>query len=144
MIGCGRLIDRIGATIVGGVATTALIAVTYLGFVREPSALPIGVLFVGFMAAMGIRGVSTTAIASRVPASHERARFVSFMSVCQHAGSATGAFLSAAILLPGVGGRLAGMERVALTSIAFSVFIMVFMIPLERRVDRLERERNVA
>ena len=144
MIVSGRLIDRLGASVVGGFATTSLVAVTYFGFARAPSPLPAGAIFVGFMAAMGIRGVATTALASRVPDAHERARFVSFMSVCQHAASAFGAFLSAAFLRAGAGGLLVGMERVAWTSIGFSSFIMVFMIPLERRARRLDKVSNVA
>jgi predicted MFS family arabinose efflux permease len=134
MIGSGRLIDRFGESWIGGGATTLLIAVTYTGFVLIPSPVPIVLLFVGFMVAMGVRGVATTSLASRVPEAHERARFVSFMSVCQHGASAIGAFLSAAILTLGPGGVLVGMNHVALVSIVFSIFIMVFMIPLERRI----------
>lgn len=134
MISSGRLIDRFGASVVGGTATALLIAVSYFGFVRSPSPLPILVIFIGFMSAMGVRGVATTSVSSRVPASHERARFVSFMTVFQHAGSAAGAFLSASILRAEAGGALVGMDRVAHVSISFSVFIMIFMIPLERRL----------
>jgi predicted MFS family arabinose efflux permease len=150
MIAGGRLIDRVGAAVglgaslVGGLATALLIAVTYFGFALEPTPLPILALFIGFMAAMGVRGVATTAVASRVPEPHERARFVSFMSVFQHAASAFGAFLSAAILVEGPGGRLLKMDRVAGISIAFSVFIVVFMVPLELRMNRIERGRDVA
>ncbi len=144
MIGAGRLIDRFGASVVGGGATALLIAVTFFGFTRTPSPLPIGAIFVGFMAAMGTRGVATTAVASRVPAPHERARFVSFMSVCQNAASAAGAFLSAFLLAPGAGGTLVGMERVAGISIAFSVLILVFLFPLERRMNRIDELKHVA
>jgi predicted MFS family arabinose efflux permease len=140
MILCGRIIDRLGVILVGGLATALLIFVTVFGFIFTPSVLPTVLIFVGFMSAMGVRGVATTAVASRVPAPHERARFVSFMSVCQHAGSATGAFLSAAILVPGNGGNLRGMETVALVSVGFSLFIMIFLVPLERRIKRIEKE----
>ncbi|MBS1962088.1 MAG: MFS transporter [Bdellovibrionales bacterium] len=144
MIGSGRLIDRFGASLIGGFATALLIAVTYFGFVRIPSPLPPIGIFVGFMAAMGVRGVATTAVASRVPPPHERARFVSFMSVFQHAASALGAFLSASLLAAEPGGRLVGMDSVAQFSIAFSVFIMVFLVPLERGLNRAGADSDVA
>lgn len=144
MIASGRLIDRFSASLVGGVATALLIAVSFFGYAQVPSPLPILLIFIGFMSAMGVRGVATTSVASRVPASHERARFVSFMSVFQHAGSAAGAFLSAAILRPGAEGALLGMDTVAYVSISFSVFIMIFMIPLERRLNRIAEAANVA
>jgi predicted MFS family arabinose efflux permease len=144
MIMGGRMIDRFGASIVSCFATACLISITYFGFALEPTPLPIAVIFVGFMASMGVRGVSSTAVASRVPAAHERARFVSFLSVFQNASSAAGAFLSAAILQPGLGGNLVGMGFVSQISIAFSIVILFFLIPLERRMNQIERVTNVA
>jgi predicted MFS family arabinose efflux permease len=144
MIGAGRLLDRFGAVRIGAAATALLIAVTFFGFGIVPSPLPIVLIFVGFMSAMGVRGVVTSAIASRVPRSHERARFVSLMSVFQHAASAIGAFLSALILSTAPDGSLRGMDRVAHMSICFSALIMVFMIPLERRLDQRARTVDVA
>jgi len=144
MISGGRLIDRFGVILVGGVATSVLIIVSYLGFIPSPSPLPSAVIFVGFMASMGVRGVATSAVASRVPEPHERARFVSFLSVCQNAASAFGAFLSAGLLSAGEGKRLVGVKRVATVSIGFSCFIMIFMIPLERLLDRKDRVLDVA
>lgn len=136
MLISGRLIDRFNAVWVGSFSTLLLLLVTFFGFVLTPSPLPIYVIFVGFMSAMGIRGVASTALASRVPAAHERARFVSFMSVCQHAASAVGAFFSASALTVGVGGSLVGMSHVGKVSMAFSMLIMFFMVPLEIRLNR--------
>ncbi len=136
MLLSGRLIDRWGSTVVGGLATTLLIGVIFGGFFLDPPWLPVWMIFVGFMTAMGVRGVATSAAASKVPASHERARFASFLSVFQHAASAAGAFVSAFLLSEGEAGRLRGMHTVAGVSMVLSVFIMVWMVPLERRIRR--------
>ncbi len=136
MILSGRMIDKFNAVVVGGVATVVLLLVSFFGFVIFPTPVPVYLLFIGFMAAMGSRSVASTSVASRVPAAHERARFVSFMSVFQNAASAIGAFLSASMLRVGSDGRLLGMDHVALTSMACSACVMVFMVPLERNLDR--------
>lgn len=136
MLLSGRLVDRCGSTFVTGLATTLLITVIFAGFFQDPPWLPVWVIFVGFMTAMGVRGVATSAAASKVPEPHERARFASFFSVFQHAASAAGAFVSAFLLSADEAGKLLGMHTVAGVSMGLSVFIMVWMIPLERRIRR--------
>jgi predicted MFS family arabinose efflux permease len=130
----GRMVDRFGATVVGIFATLLLLGTLYGGYYRFPPLLPHFVIFTGFMAAMSIRGVVVGSLASRVPTSATRARFMSFQSAVQHASSALGAFFSSLVLTETMSGSLVGMPLLALCSMATSLLIPVAVILVERKV----------
>ena len=90
----GRLVDRIGSFRVGSFGTIAFSVVLYAGFVREDLGIPVMLLFVFFFLFSGFRNVAYQTLTSKVPAPHERARFMSFQSTVQHVAGAAGAFLS--------------------------------------------------
>jgi predicted MFS family arabinose efflux permease len=136
MLVSGRIVDRVGGLAVGTVATLMLMGTIYYGYYLEPPPLPLPLIFVGFMGAMGMRSVASSALASRVPQPHERARFTSILSVFQHAASAAGAFFSAFLLSEDPTGKLIGMPRVSLWGMGIAVFVVVFLFALERSLKR--------
>ena len=134
----GRLIDRFNASVVGVTASLALAAVLYGGYHRFPPLLPPYAIFIGFMAAMSIRGVVAGSLASRVPKASERARFMSFQSAVQHASASLGAFFSSLVLSEGESGALSGMPTLALWSISATLLIPLCIVPLEKRIRKKE------
>ncbi len=132
----GPLVDRFGSARVGTVGTLALTAVILLGFVREPSLLPVAVLFIGFMFAMSIRNLSYNTLTSKVPEPSQRAAFMSVQSAAQHLASATGAIGSSMLLSERADHSLEGMARVALTSVAIGLCLPPMLFIVERGVRR--------
>jgi len=134
----GRMVDRFSATSVGIVATLLLLITLYGGYYRFPPLFSHFTIFTGFMAAMAIRGVAVGSLASRVPDSATRARFMSFQSAVQHASSALGAFFSSLVLSETSSGSLLGMPNLALCSMTATLFIPIAIILVERKVRTKE------
>jgi predicted MFS family arabinose efflux permease len=132
----GRLVDRLGSTRVAVVATVALTAITYFGFANPAAWLPVLAVFVGFMIAMSSRNVAYNTLTSKVPATGERARFMSVQSAVQHLASAIGAVLSSQLLTERPDRSLEGMPRVAWTSMIMLMTVPVMMALVEGRVRR--------
>jgi predicted MFS family arabinose efflux permease len=130
----GLLVDRLGSFRVGTVGSLLVAALTWLWFVDFPPRLPVLVLFVSFMFAMGFRNVAYNTLTSKVPEPALRARFMSIQSAVQHLASALGAFLSARLLRELPDRRLDGVVPVALASIALTLLVPVFLWLVERRV----------
>lgn len=131
----GWLVDRFGSFRVATVAALIVAVVTWSGFGVPTPKVPVVVIFMGFMLANALRNVAYNTLTSKVPRPRERARFMSLQSAVAHAASATGAFLSARMLGEGAGGRLEGMPRVAVASIALALLVPVLMRVVERRVE---------
>lgn len=135
----GRLVDRQGSLRVASFSAVMKVLALYLCFLAVAPPvdewLLIG-LFVLFFMAMGTRNVSVSTLASRVPETAIRARFMSMQSAVQHAASAAGAFLSAQLLSVLPDGRLEGMERVVYTSMALALVLPFIMAQVERHVQR--------
>src|SRR5207302_1642582 len=83
-------------------------------------------IFIGFMLGNSFRNVTYNTLTTRVPAPHERARFMSLQSAIQHLSAAAGAFLSSRMLGETPDGKLIGMPAVALASIAMSLALPWF------------------
>jgi predicted MFS family arabinose efflux permease len=130
----GRLIDKIGSFWVGTAATVLLGAILYGGFARVPALLSATALVIGFMLALSLRNVAYNTLATKVPRSDERARFMSIQSAVQHAASAGGAFLSSRLLGEARGGALVGMGRVAAVCAAFTFALPFLLRAVESRV----------
>jgi predicted MFS family arabinose efflux permease len=146
----GRLVDRFGSARVGAVGASLVIVVVYAFFYLPWSGAPSWVVFlafVGVLVANGLRNVSYTTLASRVPEPEVRARFQSLQSAVQHGSSAVAAVVSAQLLSkvdrPAQPGRepfiLAGMDRVALVSMSLSLVIPLMMRVVERRLSARQR-----
>src|SRR5207244_3593231 len=94
----GAMVDRAGALRTGTLGVLIIVAVTFLGFAEVWPAVPVLGIFIGFMLGNSFRNVTYHTLATRVPAPHERARFMSLQSAIQHLASALGAFFSSLIL----------------------------------------------
>lgn len=140
----GRLVDRFGSPRVGAGATVLFVAVLAAAFLPARPALPVVLVFVGFMLGNSTRNVSLSSLATRVPLPDERARFLSVQSAAQHLASAAGAVLSTRLLSEGPGGRLVGVERVALFTMALALALPLLLPLIQARVLRAEREARAA
>jgi predicted MFS family arabinose efflux permease len=135
------MVDRFGSTAVCGTGTILLGATIYVGFADPIAAIPVLWIYVGFMVSNSIRSVPLSALTSRVPAPHERARFMSVQSAVQHLSAALGAFAGAQLLTETdpPDKRLVGMPGVAIASIAFALLVPFLLWGVETRVRRREK-----
>jgi len=130
----GWLGDRYGASSITVIGTTLYTAVLIFGFIYPVDAIPVLVIFVGFMISSGFRFVPMLALSSRIPAPHERARFMSTRSVVDSFAAATGAMLGAQMLTERPDSSLAGIDHVAWLAIAMTFVYAALGYAIERRV----------
>lgn len=130
----GRLVDRLGGVRVAAPATLLVSWVIFEGFVRSPPWIPVVLVFILWMGAMGFRNVAMQTVTSRVPSPRERARFMSLQSAVQHGASSAGAMLSTLMLTESADHRIVGMPRVASLTIALFLALPALLWVLERRV----------
>jgi predicted MFS family arabinose efflux permease len=140
----GRLTDRVGPARGATLGTLLFVLVLAVGFIWPLPALPVLLVFVGFMVTGSFRFVPMQALSSRVPAPEERASFMSLQSCVQHLASALGALLGARLLETRSDGGLVGMERVAGVAAALALALPVLMFAVEARVLAGERARSSA
>jgi predicted MFS family arabinose efflux permease len=140
----GRFVDRLGAGFMGGMGTLLFVLVLTLMFVVQVPWFPVMGFFVAFMTSMAFRGVSLNALSSRVPAPHERARFMSLQSAVQHLASSSGAISSSIFLHELPDHRLQGMSTVAGISIVLGLALPMLLAAVERRVQVRERAAHEA
>lgn len=133
----GRAVDRLGSTPVAMLGTALVTSCLLVGFVPAQPVVPVMVVFVAFMCTASLRGVPLSTLASKLPAAHERAQYMSMQSAVQHIASSIGAIGSTQILVtePGTG-RLVHMPVVALTAVAVGLLTPLLMWQVERRVRR--------
>jgi predicted MFS family arabinose efflux permease len=130
----GWLADRYGAAPVTMFGTALYAVVLICGFIYPMDAVPVLVVFVGFMISSSFRFVPMQALLSRIPGPHERARFMSTQSVVECGAQATGAMLGAQILTEHPDGSLAGIDDVAWLAIAMTFVYVALGYAIERRV----------
>ncbi len=136
MRGVGLMVDRFGSARVGTFGSLFVALVIYLGFALEPPALPVMVIFVGFMLGMAFRNVAYNTLTTKVPRPLERARFSSIQSAVQHLASALGAFAAAHYLTVDADHRLIGVRNTAFASIALGFAVIPLLWIVEARVAR--------
>jgi predicted MFS family arabinose efflux permease len=136
----GRYVDKLGAPLISAIGTALFIA-TLVPFLTGWRAAPVLGIFIGFMSSMALRNVSMSTLTSRVPALHERARFMSTQSAAQHTASAAGAVLSSRLLTETPDHQLVGMPVVASFAVACSLCLPFLLALCERRVVRAEQQR---
>lgn len=132
----GRLVDRYGSFRAGSAGVAASMAIMWILFVRPPSPAPVMLLYVAFLVALGARNVAYNALTTKVPRPHERARFLSLQSTVYHAASGAASWLSTAFLRQLPDGRLDGMPRLALASMALGAALPLLLLVVESRVAR--------
>ncbi|MDB4966949.1 MAG: Arabinose efflux permease [Myxococcales bacterium] len=132
----GRLVDRFGSFRVGTLCVVASLVVMYIYYVRPPDPAPVMLLYVTFMVTLGGRNVAYNALTTRVPRPRERARFLSLQSTVYHAAAGMAALVSVSFLRELPDGRLDGMPKLALASMALSATLPLFLWVVEARVRR--------
>lgn len=131
----GRLVDRTSSLRVTLVTVPLGLLITYVYFVH-PLPLPVMVLYVSFMVALGARNVAYNALTSKVPRPYERARFLSIQSTVYHATAGLAAWFSTRLLRQLPDGRLEGIPRVAVVSMALTAIFPLLVAIVETRVSR--------
>jgi predicted MFS family arabinose efflux permease len=140
LIGAGRAVDKRGPTFVATIGTVVYAAALVLGFIAPDRFfhLPVFALFAIFMAAMSMRNISVGSLSTRVPRPHERAGFMSLQSMSQHLSSAAGAFISSQLLHNTPDGKLAGIDRISMLSLALAFTLPPLLTVIGRRVRARE------
>lgn len=129
----GRLIDRYSATFTSALSALCYVCVLWIAFL-SPVSLPVIVFFMLFMFALGMRNVSSTTLATKIPSPQERAGFMSLFSCMQGIGMASGAFLSTRLLTEAPDKSLVGMPHIAMMAMALSFAVPLLMGYVERRL----------
>lgn len=130
----GRLVDRYGSFRVICVGAALFVAIQYFLLLGYDPRVPLWLVFLFFMIALSSRNVAHSTLASKVPASRERARFMSLQSTVQHLASSLGAILSARMLTELPDGNLAGMPLVAICSMTLTALLPLVVYQVERGV----------
>lgn len=115
----GRLADRVGKVRVFTWSVAACIVVVFIITNLPDWPFPLVLFFFGlwFMVATG-RGVTAQAMLSNVPLPAQRGSFMSFNSSVQQLGTSAASFLSGAIVIKGLNGKLLRYDWVGYVSIA--------------------------
>lgn len=129
----GKLIDRFNATFTSIIGTVTYASILWATLICT-NIMPVPVFFVMLMFALGMRNVSSTTLASKVPGPQERAGFMSIFSCLQSLGMASGAFLSAHLLAENPDKSLIGMDRIAVIAMTLSLCVPLMMRFVERRL----------
>lgn len=140
----GLMVDRFGASKVGGVGSLLVAVCVWAGFMHDRSLLSIPLLFMAFMLAMGTRNVAYNTLTSKVPDNPVRARFMSLQSATQHMASAAGAFASSLLLVDRPDGKLGGMMGVAWVCLGASLLVVPLLYLLERMLTQRAQARALA
>jgi predicted MFS family arabinose efflux permease len=135
----GPLIDRFGAAFTAWIGTILFVTLVGSAFVAEWP-LPTLLIYVGFMTGMALRNMSLSALSTRVPRSHERARFMSLQSAVQHSAASLGAVISAQLLHERPDRSLAGMPKVGSLSIALAFALPLLLRAIEQSVRTREAQ----
>ncbi len=134
MWGTGRLVDRFGALGVTVASVALFFAVLWTAFWGWTGAVGAVWVFVPFFVSNSARNVAFNATVSKVPAPHERARFMSAMSAVQHFSAAAGSILSGTLIAERADHGLDGMPVVAVAAFAIGATLPVWLGLVERRL----------
>jgi predicted MFS family arabinose efflux permease len=132
----GRLIDRFSASATSFISMLTYICVLWVSFIHPLNGLPVVAFFMLFMFAMGMRNISSTTLATKIPPPSERAGFMSLMSCVQSIGMSLGAFTSTRMLSENANHSLSGMSHLAVICACFSLLVPTLMWQVEHRLKR--------
>ncbi|HTF86882.1 MAG TPA: MFS transporter [Planctomycetota bacterium] len=132
----GRQVDRHGAAKVAAAVTGVLAVIIFAWFVRYSPAIPVIVLFVGYMLTTSIRGVAYQTVTSKVPSMRDRAGYTSLQSAMSHIAAALGAWGSSLVIVERGDGKLDGMDTLGLCAIGGAAMVPLVLWLLERRLKR--------
>lgn len=131
----GRAVDRFGSTPVAAFGTVLVTACLLIGFLPAHPIVPVMLVFTAYMSTASLRGVPISTLASRIPAPHERAQYMSMQSAVQHIASSLGAIGAAQILASDpVDKHLVHMPVAVALATAVSLTVPFLLWNVERRV----------
>jgi predicted MFS family arabinose efflux permease len=130
----GWLVDRYGSFRIGSLCVLGSLAVMWVYFVDPPVPAPVMLLHVSLLITLGGRNVAYNALTTKVPRPGERARFLSLQSTVYHASAGLAAWLGTSFLRQLPNGRLEGIPRLALASMALGALIPLLLWMVEHRV----------
>ena len=130
----GPAVDRLGSTPVAALGTLLVTAALLIGFLPAAPVLPVFLVFSLFMCTAALRGVPLSALASKLPAPHERAQYMSLQSAVQHLASSAGAITASQIIATAGDGHLVHVDVVVFASIGLALCMPVLLWRVERRV----------
>jgi predicted MFS family arabinose efflux permease len=130
----GWLADRYGAALVVAFGTVLYAAVLIIGFIYPVDAIPVRVIFVGFMISSGLRFVPIMALSSLITGPEERARFLSLEAAVDSVAVTIGAMLAAQMLSERPDGSLGGIGDVAWLAIAMTFVYVALCYAIDRAV----------
>ncbi len=134
----GRAGDRLGSTPVATLGTLLVTACLLVGFLPAHPLVPVMLVFVAYMSTASLRGVPISTLASKLPAPHERAQYMSMQSAVQHIASSIGAIGAAQILRSEpVTKRLLHMPIAVAVAATVGATVPFLMWRVERRVRRM-------
>lgn len=135
----GAAVDRLGSTPVALVGQILVTICILVGFLPATPIVPVMLVFTAFMSTGGMRGVPISALASKLPAPHERAQYMSMQSAVQHIASSIGAIGAAQVLTTDPATkRLLHVEELVAIAVIAGALLPFLMWQVERRV----RARN--
>jgi predicted MFS family arabinose efflux permease len=132
----GRLIDRWNASTTSFISTVTYACVLWIAFIHPIHGMPVVAIFMLFMFAMGMRNLSSTTLATKIPSPQERAGFMSLFSCIQGLAMSVGAFLSVHYLSENPDQSLNGMDRLASVSACISFLVPLLMRRVEKRMAK--------
>lgn len=139
----GNVMNRFDASRVALFSLAGYAVTIYFGMVWQPFLLSPFMLYICFMSFMSMRTVAVNTLASKVPAPHQRAGFLSIMNCVAQTFSSIGAFISSSILSVGAAGELVGMEIVVYMGIAVAVLVPLLMWLTERNIDKIRKAKPI-
>lgn len=132
MRAAGIWADKAGALKPVALCTVLVALFLVFGVFGRPPLLPPLVFFTGFLAANAARWVVINALATKVPSPETRARFLSAQTAFSHAVTSAASMGSTAFLTSDATGRLYGMERLTVATIALGLMTPFMVARLER------------
>ncbi len=118
----GKFVDKYSSVRIAFVANFFFAFTLLFGFTFYIPYIPIPAIYVPFMIAMSMRIIANSTLVSKVPKSHERAGFMSIISVSQHIASAIGSFIASLLLVQVT--PISSLQNMGLVAIiALSIFV---------------------
>ncbi len=131
----GNVVDKRGSTFVAAISIGIIVCSLLVGFIYKLNIKPAYLIFIPFMAGMAMRNIANSTVISRIPSEHERAGFMSIISLFQHVFSAIGSYFTSVITVQSL--PTAPIENMNLVAIfAIMIFILYFFVlrVVERKV----------
>lgn len=130
----GRLADRRGSPSVTAGGAAAYATVLVCGFICPVGVFPVLAIYVAYAISQGFRMLPLDVLSSRVPESHERARFMSALGSAECIAQTAGAVIGVQLLTQHPDGSLAGIENIGWLAIVLALVHVAICYALDRRV----------